>query len=115
MLDQDVADGTIVAETWPLVVIGAGIAGLNALFAAVQYLPKNTPVLLLDQKATAGGMWNTAYDYVRLHQPHPMFTVGDMKWNWRKPASYLAARDEVQSHLSSSLARVGQTVDRWTA
>ena len=108
MLDQD-ADVTA-TEAWPLVIIGAGIAGLNALYAAVQYLPKGTPVLLLDQKDAAGGMWNTAYDYVRLHQPHPMFTVGDMKWNWRKPSSYLAARDEVQTHLESSLAQVRKTV-----
>ena len=55
-------------------------------------------------------MWNIAYDYVRLHQPHPMFTVGNMKWNWQRPRDYLAARDEVQSHLSSALGLVGDKV-----
>lgn len=56
-------------------------------------------------------MWNTAYDYVRLHQPHPMFTVGDMRWNWRKPRDYLAKRDEVRDHLASALGPVADAVD----
>jgi hypothetical protein len=115
MLDQaqaTVERGSATEEdTYDLVVIGAGIAGLNALYAAVSYLPEGARVLLLDQKRAAGGMWNTAYDYVRLHQPHPMFTVGDLKWNWDKPPSYLAARDEVQSHLASALGPVGEKVD----
>lgn len=76
---------TRTAGAYDLVVIGAGVAGLNALYAATQYLSKDARVLLIDQKQAAGGMWNTAYDYVRLHQPHPMFTVGDMRWDWQKP------------------------------
>ena len=103
-MEQDVA-------LYDLVVVGAGIAGLNALSAAVEYLPKGARVLLIDQKDAPGGMWNTAYDYVRLHQPHPMFTVGNMKWDWRKPRSYLAARDEVQGHLASALGPLGRSVD----
>ncbi len=102
-------------ETYDLVVIGAGIAGLNALNAASEYLAKGASVLLLDQKDAPGGMWNTAYDYVRLHQPHPMFTVGNMKWDWRKPRDYLAARDEVQSHLARALAPIAAKVDLQTA
>lgn len=110
MLDQSirgsVPEGNAETAFYDLVVVGAGIAGLNALYAAVQYLPKNARVLLIDQKAGPGGMWNTAYDYVRLHQPHPMFTVGDMKWAWNKPRDYLAKRDEVRDHLASSVQAV---------
>ena len=115
MLDQSirgaVPEGDAETACYDLVVVGAGIAGLNALYAAVQYLPKNALVLLIDQKAGAGGMWNTAYDYVRLHQPHPMFTVGDMKWAWNKPRDYLAKRDEVRDHLASSVQAVAKRVD----
>lgn len=105
MLDQSAPEaqagqGT---ETYDLVVVGAGIAGLNALYAAAQYLPKSAKALLIDQKSRVGGMWNTAYDYVNLHQPHPMFTVGDLKWDWSRPKGYLASRDEVQAHLDKSL------------
>lgn len=98
-------------KRFDLVVVGAGVAGLNALYAATEYVPKAAKVLLIDQKPKAGGMWNTAYDYVRLHQPHPMFTVGDMRWNWNKPRDYLAKRDEVRDHLASALKPVGEAVD----
>ncbi len=114
MLDQSSpaprTDARKAEKTYDLVVIGAGIAGLNALYAAMEYLPKGADVLMIDQKSAAGGMWNTAYDYVRLHQPHPMFTVGDMTWDWRKPREYLAARNEVQAHLASALGVVGRSV-----
>ncbi len=116
MLDQ-LAQGRAGARTiedgevCDLVVIGAGVAGLNALYAATAYLPKGARVALIDQKDAPGGMWNTAYDFVRLHQPHPMFTVGDMRWNWKKPRDYLAARDEVQAHLASALTPVAKKVD----
>jgi hypothetical protein len=111
MLDQapqpsaDIAS-TLDGQHFDLVVIGAGIPGLNALNSAAAYLQTGAKVLLLDQKDAAGGMWTIAYDYVRLHQPHPMFTVGNMKWNWRKPKDYLAARDEVQSHLQACLGPI---------
>lgn len=41
-----------------LAVVGAGVAGLNALYAAAQYLPKSARVLLIDQKDGPAGMWN---------------------------------------------------------
>jgi hypothetical protein len=104
-------DNKAISVPFDLVVIGAGIGGLNALYAATQYLSKGAKVLLIDQKQAAGGMWNLAYDYVRLHQPHAMFTVGDMKWNWTKPPTYLAKRDEVRDHLAATLGAVAKAVD----
>jgi len=104
-----------VTATYDLVVAGAGVAGLNALYAAKAYLPKGARVLLIDQKQAAGGMWNTAYDYVRLHQPHPVFTVGDMKWDWKRPRDYLAERDDVRGHLASALGSVSNSVNLETA
>lgn len=95
-------------EAFDLVVIGAGIAGLNALHAAKHYLPNGAAVLLIDEKPTPGGMWNLAYDYVRLHQPHPMFTVGDIRWSWSKPRTYLAKGDEVRDHLAATLEAVAE-------
>lgn len=86
-------------DTYDLCVIGAGIAGLNALFVAKQYLPASAKVALIDRHDQAGGMWNATYDYVRLHQPHEMFTAGDIPWRISKPRSYLANAAEVRSHL----------------
>jgi len=84
---------------YDLAIIGAGISGLNALYVAQQYLPEGARVALIDCNAECGGMWTNAYDYVRLHQPHAMFTVGDLAWRWRRPPGYLADRDEVCAHL----------------
>ncbi|WP_425049868.1 FAD-dependent oxidoreductase [Psychromarinibacter sp. S121] len=93
-------------QSYDLAITGAGIAGLNALFVAAQYLPKGAKVALIDRRDRPGGMWTEAYDYVRLHQPHAIFTAGDLKWQPPHPPSYLARGDEVQGHLASCLARL---------
>lgn len=98
------------AAPFALAVIGAGIAGLNALFAARDYLAPGDRVLLVDRRAAPGGMWHSAYEYVRLHQPHPMFTVGSIPWAWDRPASYLAKRDEVRDHLVATLGPIAETL-----
>jgi hypothetical protein len=61
-------------------------------------------------------MWNDAYSYVRLHQPHGLFTAGDIRWRLRRDRGYLAARDEVLAHLCYCLEVIGEriTLDpRW--
>lgn len=103
------------ATDYDLIVVGAGIAGLNALHAASLYLPAQSRVLLIDAKAKPGGMWTQTYDFVRLHQPYTLFTVGALRWKLRKPAPYLAARDEVQTHLASCLATLRETLQMDTA
>ena len=108
---EQIFPGNVEHEAFDLVVVGAGIGGLNALHAATQYLPKGARVLLIDREQTAGGMWNLAYDYVRLHQPHPMFTVGDIRWDWKRPSTYLAKRDEVRDHLVGALAVVAEAIN----
>ncbi|WP_450104095.1 potassium transporter [Rhodococcus triatomae] len=36
---------------------------------------------------------------MRLHQPHRLFTAGNIAWELDRPASYLATKDEVLTHL----------------
>jgi hypothetical protein len=95
--------GQVEQQTCALCIVGAGIGGLNALFAAAQYLKPTDTVILVDVKPRAGGMWTETYDYVRLHQPHPMFTVGDIPWTLNKPPSYLANKQEIVAHLEHCL------------
>lgn len=111
---QDNGLQSLDGQSFDLVVIGAGIAGLNALDSASEYLAKGARALLIDQKPKPGGMWTSAYDYVRLHQPHPMFTVGNQRWDWSKPSHYLAGRDEVQSHLSYCLEKTSEKLSLTT-
>lgn len=93
-----------------LCILGAGIAGLNALFAATRYLSRNQRVVLVDRRPSPGGMWLSAYDYVRLHQPHAAFTAGDTPWTFGKDPSHLATRREVVAHLQHCLHTLSQRV-----
>jgi hypothetical protein len=87
------------AEKLDVCVVGAGYAGLNALFVAGRCLPASARVVVLDRHQGPGGMWNDAYSYVRLHQPYRFFTAGNIPWSLRRERSYLASRDEVAAHL----------------
>ena len=98
-------------ETSELIVIGGGITGLNALAVAGRYLSPRDRVVLLDSRPRAGGMWVDTYDFVRLHQPHPIFTAGNIAWQLGKPASHLATRDEVLDHLRYCVDVVRTKVD----
>jgi hypothetical protein len=84
-------------------IVGAGISGLNALIVAAGYLPRSGKVMLADARPRAGGMWLDTYDYVRLHQPHPMFTAGNIKWQLDAKPSHLASKAEVLAHLRHCL------------
>jgi hypothetical protein len=86
-------------ETSELIVIGGGISGLNALAVAGRYLSPRDRVVLIDSRPRAGGMWVDTYDFVRLHQPYPIFTAGNIAWQLGKPGGHLATRDEVLDHL----------------
>jgi thioredoxin reductase len=86
-------------ETCDVCIVGAGIAGLNALFAASRYLSPDQKIILIDRRARVGGMWVDVYPYVRLHQPHPMFTAGNIEWTLGKDRAYLATKGEVLDHL----------------
>ena len=88
-----------VAETSQLIIIGGGITGLNALTVASRYLSARARVILVDSRPRAGGMWVDTYDFVRLHQPYPIFTSGNIAGQLGKPADHLATRDEVLDHL----------------
>lgn len=90
-------------ETCDVCIVGAGIAGLNALFAASRYLSRDQKVILIDRRTRVGGMWVDVYPYVRLHQPHPMFTAGNIEWTLGKDRSYLATKSEVLDHFQHCL------------
>ena len=99
-------------ESCELCVIGLGIAGLNALHGATQYLSKTDKIIVADRKQQAiGGMWNTVYDFVRLHQPHPLFTIGNHKWSLQKDRSYLASSREITHHFGSCFQELKQRFD----
>lgn len=97
------ADQRVEEIACDLCILGAGISGLNALFVASRYLSRNQKVVLVDRRAGVGGMWASAYGYVRLHQPHPLFTAGNIAWTTHESPSHLATRGEVLSHFGHCL------------
>jgi hypothetical protein len=97
-------------EYCDLCIVGAGIAGLNALFVASRYLSRDQKVILVDRRERVGGMWVDTYPYVRLHQPHPMFTAGNIKWALARDPSYLATKGEVLDHFAHCLDVIKQRV-----
>jgi hypothetical protein len=103
------------SRPYDVAVVGAGVAGLNALAVTSQYLTKDHRVLIVDRRRRVGGMWVDTYPYVRLHQPHPFFTAADIKWTLDADRSYLATKDEVLDHFSYCVdvvkGRVG--LDEW--
>eukprot|EP00937_MAST-01D_sp_MAST-1D-sp2_P006399 g6399.t1 len=84
---------------YELCIVGAGYAGVNAFNAATKYLAPGARVLVVDQHAEWGGMWNHAYGFVRLHQPHRMYTAGERRWSLRKPEGHLATLTEIRAHF----------------
>ena len=98
-------------ESCDLCIVGAGVAGLNALFVACAYLTKRHRVILIEKNPSIGGMWTETYDYVRLHQPHPMFTAGNIPWTIDKDRSHLATKSEVLAHFEHCLETLRAKVD----
>ncbi|MGU3497533.1 FAD-dependent oxidoreductase [Mycobacterium sp. C31M] len=97
-------------DTCDVCIVGAGLAGMNALFVAGQYLQPGQKVILLERRPRVGGMWVDTYPYVRLHQPHPMFTAGNIAWTLGREPSYLATRDEVLDHFEHCLQQIRQRI-----
>ena len=100
----------VAVENCDVCIVGAGLGGLNALFVAGQYLSRDQKVILVDRRERVGGMWVDTYPYVRLHQPHGMFTAGNIKWTLGQDRSYLATKGEVLDHFEHCLNVVKERV-----
>jgi Pyridine nucleotide-disulphide oxidoreductase len=100
----------VAVEHCDVCIVGAGIAGLNALYVASRYLSRDQKVVLVDRRERVGGMWVDTYPYVRLHQPHGLFTAGNIKWTLGKERSYLATKPDVLDHFAHCLDVIKQRV-----
>ncbi|MGW0039728.1 FAD-dependent oxidoreductase [Gordonia sp. NPDC003376] len=109
MTSSDVTDEeTLRVTNCDVCIVGAGIAGLNALFVASRYLSQDQKIVLIDRRERVGGMWIDAYPYLRLHQPHQLFTAGNIPWTLGRDRSYLATNGEVLDHLAHCLSVIEQ-------
>jgi hypothetical protein len=103
-------DDSTGSESCDTCIVGAGLAGMNALFVASRYLDRNQRVILVDRRPRVGGMWVDTYPYVRLHQPHGLFTAGNIGWTLGRDRGYLATKDEVLDQFEHCLNVVKRQV-----
>ncbi|MEM6298256.1 MAG: NAD(P)-binding protein, partial [Bacteroidota bacterium] len=94
-----------------LCVVGTGLAGLNALYVASKYLSKKEKVIVIDKRKATGGMWNSTYNHVRLHQPHKLFTAGNIAWKLNKPAAHLASRTEILDQFDNCWQQLNKNLN----
>lgn len=104
------ADTSVRVESCDVCIVGTGLAGMNALFVASRYLRRDQRIILVDRRERVGGMWVDTYPYVRLHQPHGMFTAGNIEWILGQERGYLATKDEVLGHFEHCLNVIKQRV-----
>ena len=65
-----------ISLTADYLVVGAGAMGLAFTDEIIcTGWDKSTTVILVDSRASVGGHWNDAYDFVRLHQPAAYYGV----------------------------------------
>ena len=86
-----------------LIVVGAGYAGVNAVYAATKHLPKNARIAWIETRKTLGGQWADQYDYVTLHQPYETFTVAGHSWNKKWHWSHLATKVEILEYFEEAM------------
>ena len=55
-------------------------------------------------------MWVDVYSYVRLHQPHPMFTAGNIEWTLGRDRAHLATKREVLDHFRHCVDVIAERV-----
>ena len=64
---------TLVAD---YLVVGAGAMGMA--FADVLAQESTASVIIIDRRDRPGGHWNSAYPFVRLHQPSAFYGVNSL-------------------------------------
>lgn len=89
-----------------LVVVGAGYAGINAVYAACSHLAKGDTIAWIDPRMSIGGQWVDQYDYVTLHQPYETFNIAGRKWNRDWHWSHLASKVEILEYFEESIAEI---------
>ena len=91
------------------VVVGAGAMGL-AFADEIIHGSKDRRVVLVDRRAHAGGHWNDAYTFVRLHQSALFYGVNSEKLGSGDPRD-LASQAEILSYDEKVIKKLRPRVD----
>lgn len=92
-------------EFFDIVVIGAGISGINTARTIAHQAPPGTTYVIFDKRSQIGGTWDL-FKYPGVRSDSDMFTFG-FSWNpWDKEKP-LATGAEIAAYLAESAAKVG--------
>lgn len=88
-----------------IVIIGAGVSGINTAHYIKTSAPRGTSYVILDRRGHWGGTWDL-FKYPGIRSDSDMFTFGFSwnPWNLDKP---LGSGPEISAYLSESAAIVG--------
>jgi len=87
-------------------IIGAGAMGM-AFADTLHTLEPNLKITIVDRRAKAGGHWNDAYPFVRLHQPAAFYGVNSMKLG--SGTADLSSKSEILEYYDAVVDRLKQS------
>ncbi|KAH7121554.1 hypothetical protein EDB81DRAFT_814085 [Dactylonectria macrodidyma] len=91
-------------ESFDVVIIGAGVSGINTARTIETGAPPGTSYVILDKRSQIGGTWDL-FKYPGIRSDSDMFTFG-FSWNpWNKEKP-LATGPEIAAYLTDSAAKV---------
>ncbi|KAJ3543591.1 hypothetical protein NM208_g2298 [Fusarium decemcellulare] len=92
-------------ESFDIVIIGAGVSGINTAHTVKTKAPPGTAYVILERRSQIGGTWDL-FRYPGIRSDSDMFTFG-FSWNpWTKEKP-LATGPEIVSYLLDSASKVG--------
>ena len=81
-------------------VVGAGAVGMAFTDELMTQKP-NSKVVLVDNRPAPGGHWNSAYDFVGLHQPAAFYGVNSRKLEKSYGLEDLSTKPELLEYFST--------------
>lgn len=97
-----------ISLTADYLVVGAGAMGLAFADEIIcTGSDKSTTVILVDTRASVGGHWNDAYDFVRLHQPAAYYGVNSEQLG--SGGSDLASKYQILAYFEKVLKKLEGT------
>jgi cation diffusion facilitator CzcD-associated flavoprotein CzcO len=86
-------------------VVGGGAMGLAFTDELTANQP-NAKVVLVDNRSRVGGHWNSAYDFVGLHQPSHFYGVNSVKLQKTDDPLELASKTEVLDYFQNVVEKL---------
>jgi cation diffusion facilitator CzcD-associated flavoprotein CzcO len=96
-------------ESFDVLVVGAGIAGVNSAYYLKNHAPKGTTYTVLERRGRVGGTWDL-FRYPGIRSDSDIYTFG-FSWNPWPGDKFIAPGEKIQAYVSESAAKAGVDKD----